>query len=49
MIRNLELRNAQNHKLGLTSAQINPLSKSVWIAPAAWGAFVCRLICQHLT
>jgi len=33
----------------LTSAQINPFSKSVWIAPAAWGAFVRRLICQHLT
>jgi len=32
-----------------TSAHINPLSKSVWIVPAAWGAFVCRLICQHFT
>lgn len=32
-----------------TSAQINPLSKSVWIVPAAWGAFIWRLICQHFT
>lgn len=24
----------------MTSAMMNPLSKSVWILPAAWGAFV---------
>lgn len=32
-----------------TSAHMKPLSKSVWIAPAAWGALVWRLICQHFT
>lgn len=32
-----------------TSAQMKPLSKSVWIAPAACGALVWRRICQHFT
>lgn len=33
----------------ITSAQINPFSKSVWITPAAYGALVPALIVQHLT
>lgn len=33
----------------ITSAQMNPFSKSVWITPAAWGALVCLLMVQHLT
>lgn len=32
-----------------TSAHMKPFSKSVWIVPAAWGAFDSRRICQHFT
>ena len=34
--------------LSLTSAMMNPFSKSVWIFPPAWGAFVpfCRTVAQ---
>ena len=39
----------QENEKRVTSAQIKPLSKSEWMAPAAWGAFDCRRICQHLT
>lgn len=33
----------------LTSAQMKPLSKSVWMTPAPCGALVSFRICQHLT
>lgn len=46
---NLNKDNINTYEQGTTSAQMNPLSKSVWMVPAAWGAFVCRLICQHFT
>ena len=33
----------------MTSARINPFSKSVWITPAAWGAFQPFFIVQART
>lgn len=33
----------------MISAQMNPRSKSVWMAPAACGALVCSRICQQRT